>query len=107
MACNKCVTVVNVDDTSSYYTFCVEEENKLPLRAIKDAFGLTRVELASEPGILSFDIHGISNVPFKFGETVCIRGVPVERALTNEQLEYMINQKLACIRQTWYARAPK
>ena len=95
MTCNntthKRVTVVNVDDTSSY-TFCIEEENKLC--AIKDAFGLTRIELANEPGILSFDIYGISHVPFKFGETVFIRGVPVERSLTIEQLEHMMDQKL-------------
>ncbi len=53
----KCVTVVNVDDASSSYTFRVEEEGKLPLLAIKDAFRITRVELADEPGILGYLWH--------------------------------------------------
>ncbi len=52
------VNVVNVDD-AFLRTFRVEEEGKLPLLAIKEAFGLTRIELAYEPGI---------------GEAVFIRG---------------------------------
>ena len=95
MTCNnttKSVTIVNVEDSSSH-TFDVDEENKLPLNAITDAFGLTRVELASEPGILSFDIHGICHiVPFKFGDTVCIRGVPVERSLTAQRIDKKLEE---------------
>ena len=91
---DKIVTVVNVGIPSSTYTFCVETEGKLPLNVIKDTFGLTRVELANEPGILSFDIYGISNVPFKFGDTVYIRGVPEERSLTNNDIDQMLKHKL-------------
>ena len=96
---NKCVTVVNVDDMHSI-TFDVEIEGKLPLIEIKHAFALTRVQLANEPGILGFDIYGISNVPFKFGDTVYIRGVPVpaaaaeKRFLTNDEIDQLLDQKL-------------
>jgi hypothetical protein len=96
---NNCVIVVNVDDPSRTHNFFVEKKGKLPLRAIKEAFGLTRVELADEPGILSFDIYGTSNnVPFKFGETVRVRGVPVERSI---KLDHMMEQKL-CL-EHWYS----
>lgn len=90
---NKCVTVVNVDDMHSI-TFDVEIEGKLPLIEIKHAFALTRVQLANEPGILGFDIDGISNVPFKFGDTVYIRGVPGERFLTNDEIDQIWDKKL-------------
>ncbi len=90
---SKCVTVVNVDNDTSY-TFRVEEEGKLPLHTIQNIFGITRVQLSNEPGILlSFDSHGSSNVPFKFGETVSIRGVPVGRPLTAEQLDEKLEKR--------------
>ena len=95
-AAPKCVTVANADDAaSSSYVFRVEEEGKLPLLAIMDTFGMTRIELTDEPGmLLSWDVHGNSNVPFKFGETVSIRGVPADRPVTAKQLDQMLDRVL-------------
>lgn len=94
MAASKCITVVNVDNDTSY-TFHVEEEGKLPLDTIQNIFGITRVELSNEPGILlSFDSHGISRVPFKFGDTLNIRGVPTGRPLTAELLDEKLDRFL-------------
>ncbi len=47
-------------------------------RVVDYAFRITRVELADEPGILGWDIYGMGKVPFKFGETVRVRGVPAD-----------------------------
>ena len=95
-AAPKCVTVANADDAAySSYVFRVEEEGKLPLLAIMDAFGMTRIELADEPGmLLTWDVHGNSNVPFRFGETVRIRGVPADRPVTADQLDQMLEKAL-------------
>jgi hypothetical protein len=95
----KCIRVVNVGDNSSH-TFRIEEEGKLPLLTIMDAFGITRVELTNEPGILSFDIYGMSNVSFKFGDTISIRGVIADIPITTEErLQQLLDEKLEPIRQ--------